>query len=449
MRPARRLLVLVLACVVVGMPAGHVHADVDLDREVARLVGPDATVRSAAYTALNRANDPAVIPKLLPVLSDAEDIAQYYGVLIIQRFPKKGLPALRKLAATRSPHLQVVAGAALWRLGERKSAAVVVKALTADGVPDAQRATMLMRIYNLADPDVMKAVRSFLAADGVPVVVQAAAYNVHVSRDRAALPALKALDAHEASGVRALAAAARIALGDVAGAETLAGAFRDGGIDTGALSRVRSILEQAKPAPPEVLAAIHGALETETNPYALRMLVELLGLHGYAKATKDIRPLLEHDDATVSKAAFEALARLPGGINADTMRKLLQEGEDARRLAAAEALRRADDMSGLPVVIEILRKGSRLQDRWEAASALGGFRRPEVVEPLLEALADDNSSVRSNAWSSLGTVLRSIFPYRRLDMGALGYAPTDAEARRAAGLARLRAWWTKYRDASW
>ena len=455
MRVRRRLLLrrlpvlLTAALALAALPLRAARADVDLDREVARLVGPDATQRTAAYTALNRANDAAVIPKLLPVLSDADDIAQYYGVLIIQRFPKRGPPALRKLAAARSPHLRVVAAAALWRAGERGSASTLVKALTAEGVSDAQRATMLMRIYSITDPGVMAAVRGFLTPDGVPVVVQAAAYNVHISRDRGALPALQGLAEHEDAGVRALVGAARLALGDVAGAESLAAALRAGGVDTSALSRVRSILDQAKPAPASVLAAIHEGLGTETNPYALRMLVELLGQHGYAAATKDIRALLEHDNATVTKAAFEALARLPGGITADAMRKLLQEGEDARRLAAADALRRADDASGLSVVLEVLAKGERLEDRWEAARMLGGFRRPEVVPPLLDALADANSSVRSNAWSSLGSVLRALFPYRRLDMGAVGYAPMDDDARRAAGLARLRTWWAKQADAAW
>lgn len=442
-----RVAAILLALLV--LPVGVARADVDLDAEIARLVGPDATVRSAAYSTLSRANDPAVIPKLVPRLAEADDIAQYYGVLLIQRHPKEGRPALETLAASRSPHLRVVAGAALWRMGDRKAGATIVQALAAEDVPDTQRATMLMRLYNVTAPDVMEAVRGHLRKDGAATVVQAAIYNVYIGKDRAALSALEGLDEHAQSGVRAMAGACRIALGDVGGADTMAAAFGAGGIDTSALSRIRSMLDQVRPVPTVVLEAIHAAMQAETSPYALRMLVELLGMHGHAKATKDIRALLDHADGTVAKAAFEALARLPGGVNRDTMRKLLDGGDDARRLAAAEALRRADDDVGFAVVVEILKEGSTIQVRWDAARALAGYRRAEAVAPLLAALDDGNSTVRSHAWSSLGSVLRTLFPYRRLDLNSLGYAATDPAPRRKAVVDRLKAWWARHEKADW
>ncbi|MDF1700372.1 MAG: HEAT repeat domain-containing protein, partial [Planctomycetota bacterium] len=273
----------------------------------------------------------------------------------IQQHPKEGRPALWKLVKAPSTHLRVVAGAALCRMGESKAAPVVAKALTDEGVADTARATLLMRIYSVRDAAVQAAVRGFLRVDVPYQVVQAAIYNVYLVRDKEALAPLRALDEHEQPGVRAMAGACRMLLGDPDGAATTTQAFEEGGIDTGAIYKVKTLLEQARPVPPSRLDAVHAAMDDETNAYALRTMIEILGAHGHAKASKAIRALLEHTDSNVSKAAFEALARFPGGVSPETMRTLLEGGDDGRRLAAAEALRRADDPSGFAVVVEILR----------------------------------------------------------------------------------------------
>ncbi|MDF1700371.1 MAG: hypothetical protein P1V36_04360, partial [Planctomycetota bacterium] len=75
---AARVYACLVALVAVIALAAPARGDVDLDAEVERLVGADATQRSAAYNALQRAKDPAIVARLVKRLPAAEDMAQYY-----------------------------------------------------------------------------------------------------------------------------------------------------------------------------------------------------------------------------------------------------------------------------------------------------------------------------------------------------------------------------------
>lgn len=441
-----RAVALCLVLLLVTLPA----AAEDRAALVAKLTGEDNTARLAAYRALLRDKSPAVVPLLLEALPDSPDIAQYYGVNILQQQPdKEKRKALKALLRAKSPHLRVLAAAALHRLGERGAALVVVKALKTPGVDDATRAMMLMRIYSLRDPAIQEAVREFLEPDEASAVIEAAVYDVYLVRDKAAQAALVGLCAHEKPDVRVLAAGCLLVLGDAGQVDALVAALEDPELSTSPLYKLKTFLSQARPAPPAVLAALHARMADETNAYALRTLVEILGEHGYAKAVREIRGFLDHENAQLSKAAFGALARFPGAITTETMRELLEGGSDARRLAAADALRRSDDTSGLPVVIDVLKNAEKDQDRWEAALSLGRYRDPKAVDALLDALLDEHATVRSNAYNSLGGVLRVMFPYRRFDLARTGYVYSASAAARKAATARLRAWWDAHRKADW
>jgi HEAT repeat protein len=429
--------------------AGRARAG-DLDALVARLAAPDGAQSYQAYRALLGTKDPALAPLLVKALPGASELGQYYGVLLLQRLPARAAtPALRHLAADSSPHLRVVALVALQRAGARDVGPDLARALRTKGVAPAARATLLMRVTSVRDPDVQEAVRGFLASGQAPEVIEAATYDVYLVRDAQAVAPLRALLAHDDVGVRAVAAGCLLVLGQVSAADALAAAIAAGGIPGGPLYKVKTFLDQARPAPVAVLEAIRARLPEETDAFALRVLVQILGDHAYGRAAPDLRRLLDHRDAQVSKAAFEALSRIPGGVTADAMRRLLQSGDDARRLAAADALRRADDLSGFPAVVSILASGTKLTDRAEAARVLGGFRSARAVPPLLDALGDASSAVRANALNSLGTVLRTIFPYRRLDLGRTGYSASGPADRRAAGLQAIRAWWKAHASSDW
>ncbi len=430
--------------------AASVSADEGLAALVAKLRSADPRAPYEAYAALNRRNDPAAVPLLVKALPGAGDMGQYYGVLLLQRVPAKaGSQALRALLGARSRYLRLLAAVALQRRGVRRASDVIVKALEAKDVPAVRRALFLTRIYSVRDPAVQRAVRSFLRADAAPAVLAAAVYDVYLVRDKDAVPPLRTLLTSDDLGVRALVAACLMVLGDGGHADALAKAVSQGAITTGQLSRIKMMLAQARPVPVSVLAAVTAHLAAETNPTALRMYVQLLGEHGYVKGTAEVRKLLDDDNDLVAKAAFEALSRFPGGVTPKALHKLLVSGDATRKIAAADALRRADDPSGLPVVLSILASGKGADDRGEAARVLGSFRQAAVVEPLLAALDDDDLSVRSNAYNSLGTVLRTLFPYRRLDLGRTGYATNATPAMRKTGVARLRAWWAKNKRADW
>ena len=116
-------------------------------------------------------------------------------------------------------------------------------------------------------------------------------------------------------------------------------------------------------------------------------------------------------------------------------------------MAAAEALLRGDDPSGLAAVVDVLRHGKTA--RAAAATALGAFRSRAAVEPLIDALGDADLSVRAGAYNSLVTLLRTLFPYRRFDLASTGYVTTAAEDVRAAAIASIRTWWNAHKDAGW
>ena len=440
-----RRLVVFCALVLFAVP---VHAE-DLAGLVGQVCGKDDAVRSAAYQKLWRSPDPAVVPLLLEAMPAAPEMGQYYGALILQRLASDAArSALRKLAKGHGPHLRVVAAAALERMGERGLGKVIAKALATPDLAPAKRATLLMRLYSIREPEVQAAVRALLRKNESPQVLEVAIYDVYLVRDPQARAPLQGLLEHADAGVRALAAGCLMVLGEAQAAPDLAAAVESGPVGSGALYKLDSMLEQAQPVPAKVLEALCARLDAEKDVNALRAIVRMLGKLGYVKAAPRLRELLESDNALLSRDAFEALSHLPGGLSPDALRKLLTSGSEARQLAAADALRRADDASGFPVVVRVLASGKRVQDRWEAARVLAGFRTPSSVDALLTALADDNMTVRSNAYNSLVAVLAALFPYRRLDLATTGYVTTDPAARRAEALQRIRAWWSEHRTAS-
>ncbi len=444
MRRAAFGLAVLLACV------AFAQADERLEKLAGGLRSEDSNARMAAYNALNRERSAALPGILLKVLPDCSDIGQYYGILVLQRQPPKAArAALRKLTSSSSVHLRVTAAAYLWRMGDTKTASVIVQGLRDATLPAARKALLLLRVYGIRDDGVLAAVREHLTPDAAPAVLDAALYNVYMARDKGAGSAVKSLAAHADPSVRALAGACLLVLGDAAAAEGLAEALGGGGMNAARMQKLRSMLNAVKPVPESVLAALLGRLEEEQDINVLRPIVELLGEAGYAKAAGAIRKLVDHANSLLSKAAFTALTRFPGAVTPESMRELLQSEKDAPRLAAAEALRRADDASGLPVVLGILKDGKVDSDRWEAARVLAGFRTAQVVQPLLAALMDKHTTVRANAYNSLGVVLRSLFPYRRFDLNATDYATTGTAAARQAAVAKLRAWWQANKDRDW
>ena len=110
-------------------------------------------------------------------------------------------------------------------------------------------------------------------------------------------------------------------------------------------------------------------------------------------------------------------------------------------------LRRMDDPRGLTAVIRIVRQHADL--RRDAVTILGEFRAAEAVDPLIDALMDEDQTVRSYAATALHATFRTLMPYRRISLDAAGYDARKPKAARELAVAQIRAWWTRNRDAEW
>ncbi len=433
-----------------AIPCRDASAADDVESLVRDLGAADATLRYPAYSKLNARKDPAAIPLLLKALPGYESSAQDYGVLVVQAYPPDlSRPALRKLAAEDAPYLKVAAGAALLRAGEAKAAGTVVEGLEAKGLDVTTRILMFVRLTSLRDEGVQRAVRSILSPDAnVAVLGAALSYLASVEDAAAKAPAERLLESSEV-GVRAAAAAFLFRLGDEARAEELAKVLASGEVTYADFSRVHSLLYSVPHLPDAVLDAATKILDAETDRYYLAAVVGFLGQHAYVKAIPALKKLLDHPEASVSKAAFDALSKCPGALAPDDLKGLLSSPDEARRVAAAEALRRIDDLSGLSAAVEVLKSGSTTALRVAAAVVVGGFRSPAAVDALLAALSDPESSVRSVAFSELAQVLPAVFPHRRLDLSSTGFSADAAPAAREAAVAKIRSWWELNRHRDW
>jgi HEAT repeat protein len=439
---------LVLACLLLfSFPA--TAGERPISELVAELGGADANLRNTALNELRNRKDPRVIPLLVEALPGFEYIGQYFAFMILDVFPpKQTMPAFRALVKSDQPYVRLAAATSLLRLGERKAVPVIVEALLTKDVPTNTRMYMLNRLYSIRDPEVLAAVRSFLVPGEDPVILGSVMNLLANQQDAASRAACEKLLADPRPGVKAMALAFLYRMGDEARAVALAKALESGEIEYSEFQRVRMLLYVMPRVSAEILDAVVVMLETEENTNILTQAIGLLAKFRHRKAIPLLKKLLDHENRLVAKAAFEALAGLGGALDEDTLRPLLDSEDIDRRLMAADALRRMDDDTGLPVLIEILSTGAN-QQRADAAKSLGGFRRAEVVEPLLAALLDDYTTTRMYAESGLRAVLQALFPYRRLDFGTVGLNWNSSLESRKAAAERIRKWWLANREREW
>ncbi|MHC4409376.1 MAG: HEAT repeat domain-containing protein, partial [Planctomycetota bacterium] len=109
-----------------------------------------------------------------------------------------------------------------------------------------------------------------------------------------------------------------------------------------------------------------------------------------------------------------------------------------------------DDDAGLPIALRLARESGDPTIRAEALEILGEFRRAECVDILIDALDDNVYLTRSAALNALEGTLRTIFPFRNLNLRRTGYNYAQkSSAERAPSIATIRAWWQKNREADW
>jgi HEAT repeat protein len=415
----------------------------DLPALVRDLGSAEPQPRSAALSALSQRRDPRAIPLLLGAVGGFDLLGRYYVMLVLDAYPPDlSAKAARALVSSEDPYLRVAAGTILLKTGDGRVADLVAKGLRAEGVETQARLYMMYRLHGIDHPKVLGALREFVVkGEEVSLLGQALDLLV-VRQDRDTVPRCEKLASEdERPGARAMALAWLYRLGFTARAADLAREIAGGGIDVNEFFRVKNLLWAAQRVDEVILDALVEMLETKKdNVSVLTSAVDLLSKYRHRKAIPLFRELLAHDNRPLAKAAFEALAGIPGALDAALLLPMLEAKDEDRRLWAADALRRRDDGAGLAAVIGILDSGTPNQ-RQDAAQILGGFRTAAAVAPLLRAMEDEDQTVRMHAGTSLSNVFRALFPYRRLDFATVGFAFNAPAEARAAAVAKIRAWW--------
>ncbi len=418
-------------------------------RDVAQLVAElgektDYNKRYAAYRALLAEKPPAALPLLAKVLPGYELTSQSLGLSLLQSYPRdKSHTVLRKLLKSKSAFLELGAAAALYHAGDKSMVDHILHGLENSGSAKAT-SSMLRRIYSVREARVAAAVRKLL--EPVPTtstILDALLRYLNYSKDPEGPRAVKKLLANSdlKGDSRAVCAAYLLAMGESSHAKDLAAALESGEVRS--FTRLNSFLSQAPHLDNEILAAILKFVEDNlaeaTQLTQVTYALKTLAKHRYRNSLRIIREMLESDEPRLSKAAFDALLQMGDELKPKSLRKLLDPERPELCIVAADALRRLDDMSGLQPLLAVVKKGGFT--RSNAIAALGKFRVRAAVHPLIDALNDSNATVRSRAYQGLGTVLRALFPYRRLDLASTGYAAHRSPAKRKEAAAKILAWW--------
>ncbi|MCP5070933.1 MAG: HEAT repeat domain-containing protein [bacterium] len=442
---------LVVAAVLVFV-APWAHAEQSVEALVESIGNTDYKLRNPAYTELIRRKDPKAVSLLVAKLPGWSTSSQSMGVQIIEYTPgKASVSALKKLLQPEHAYLCARSAASLNRLKATGFDGIFQKLFDAVATDTTKLRSAIDGLYNVDRPALRKIMREQFKQNGEAeslLLSRFLNWFRSVGGDDTVVDWARAKSASEEPRVRVLAGAWMLYVDDPAGLEPFISALETGEVDYSTFSTFQSWFYVKGSLDPKAQAAIADRLSEETNSSFITVGLRLLAKLGYANLKGLAESLLEDSNESIATAAFEALAGMSGGLNADVLRKLLAESpDDGRRLLAAEALRKMDDDSGLEVVLGIAKDNAA--KRSEAARVLGGFRIRRVVDPLIEMLSDPDQTVRQKASYSLGYVWTSLFQYRRLQLQAAGYAYTKSPAENSAAVAKIRAWWQAHKDGTW
>jgi HEAT repeat protein len=443
---------------------------------VEQLGSDDRSVRSGAYRELRKRNEPDAPARLAARLPEFPLASQRLGVLVLDAYGKKVLAKpLRELLLCTSAYLRLCAAHKLDEQGAKRMVAVVATELGREDLPRETWTLMVRRLRNgrlPADDALVHTLLDPLVTGADAGAVREIARIMLDAESDAANPTYRALLNDERPGTRAVAAAFLRGRGQDRDGE-LAAAVRSVPLGSADVSALESILTRsgAPPVEPPIVDALIEATRPAQNHAALRSIVQLLGRLGDPRAVPRLEELTTHESRSVAQAAARAIVKLGGPDrrsgakpaelgprDTNTLAKMerdrdvaglrawLKDDDVARRLTAADTLRRMDDHAGLEVVLAELGAEDPVVRR-KAASFAGDFRADAAVGPLIEALLDEDAVVRSSALIGLGRTLGTLFPQRRFRMSPRG--ATDPADVRTARVAHLRKWWATARDAPW
>lgn len=416
--------------------AGCLSAQADLEALVDQLGSQDPKIRSQAYNELQRRRAPESISLLGKKIGSMPFPSQQQAIWLLQQQNGEPVKAVwRKLVDADTPYLRIAGAAHLHNLGDRSHLAVLAKGL--QELPADQRVQAINLVWNIDDERVLTAIRAWIAPGAPPEAIrQALQYlgSVEKARNEATIQAAKSVlgDAHV--GAKAAALASLVVWGEPGQGAALAELIR---ATPDQLGPIRTILERSAKLEPVLVDAIVDALQQARNKFEVTLTGSLLQRSAPDKAIAALRPLLAHDNQEIRTGALEALAAIPGALDAKMLAQMLTTGDTQQQLVAADTLRRMDDLSGLPRVLAVLSKDGAQKP--EAARVLSKFRCKAAGAAMLDLLDDQDQQVRQAAWNGLQNLLRELFPYRKFDFAKCGYDPNSPT--RGTGIAALRAFW--------
>ena len=425
--PAAILTTLLVACTVSAQVA---------DDAIARLGSADNRTRSQAFKELRADKAPATLVRLSQVLPGYPYHSQGFGLALVQKFGRDRCePVLRGFLRGKPSYLRLAAAVQIYQWGDRSVDVHIAECLRAE-VSQEELSGMLTRVYHINNERVLSAVQGCLLPSRPINVLDPALRTLQRFKVTAAIPRVEEVlkDPGLAAEPRALCVAFLVGMGVSSHSATCAKAIAE----IKNLSGVLTLLRDAAHLEEVVLAAILEFAEGKKGAN-VRQVLELLAKHNYRPAVPAIREMLESDNEQISKAAFGALMRIADGLDVKQLRRMITDSSDTVTLAAADALRRMDDSSGLTRVIELTKAKGRI--RLEAFNVLGRYRDRRVVPVLLLALQDPDRNVYTRAFRGIQTVFKARFPYRKFDFSQRGYVLGPSPIQRRGVAEQLRAWW--------
>lgn len=111
----------------------------------------------------------------------------------------------------------------------------------------------------------------------------------------------------------------------------------------------------------------------------------------------------ERESLEVRRRALEAVAAVDSAEVKSLIRRAFYEGEELEKTSAIYAMGRNLDPEWFPLLVEELGSGNQ-EFRCEAAAALGELGLEEAIEPLTQALDDEDTQVQLSAIHALGQI---------------------------------------------
>ena len=381
----------------------------------------DLDVRFDAAEALAKMNDlsgQSVLEKSLTQISKRDRAAAALAKLPAGR----GLPALRKAAASTKAYVKIASAKALARAGDPAGIPALRSALREDD--PAIRLRAVQALGDVGDPTTAPVLREALLTDRSAKVRIEAAETLALLGDKSGVPSLGGMLTDPDAETRIAAAESLGKIGSKEAIPQLKSALES---ENGPIKVVRDLEAggdklafRAIDEKYAVRIAIAGALGRLGEPDAAKTLQEAIA-HGEDLSRITLGAGLESSDAAAAAAVVAALQRgaadvrgkaamamgklgQQGGVPAVNFDSALHDKDPRARASALEAIARlGNDAPMAQVLAATLDPSSAV--RAAAYLALGGICKPTQLPALRRGLVDPDGKVRVTAARAVLTAL--------------------------------------------